>query len=170
MSGFASARGHTPMKQRQQNQKSYSKEVHEDSHLLEYIGLTHVFNLVNDDDPMLGKVTDALDKIGDAWNLDDSTLRIVIRELLVSRLAESSFWRFPLQTALYALNLGEAQSILRPMPVKKQGSPVNLLIWKTRALCHVHFKVGQGVKKYVALETDRLVKALKLFEVGKSHC
>lgn len=71
---------------------------------------------------------------------------------MVSRSTESSFWRFPLQQSLYALNLGEAQLILRPAAVKKQGSPTNLLFWKARALCQVHFKIGQGIKKYVALQ------------------
>jgi hypothetical protein len=128
------------------------KTVNQDSHLLEYIGLTHVFNLVNDSDPNLERVTNVLKGMGDAWTLEDETLRLIIRELLVSRSTESSFWRFPLQQALYSLNLGEAQSILRPAAVKKQGSPTNMQFWKARALCHVHFKMGQGIKKYTALE------------------
>ena len=37
------------------------KTVSEDFHLLEYIGLTHVFNLVNDSDPNLQKVTNVLE-------------------------------------------------------------------------------------------------------------
>jgi hypothetical protein len=128
------------------------KTVSEDSHILEYIGLTHVFNLVNDSDHNLEKVTNVLERMGDAWALEDETLRLIIRELLVSRSTESSFWRFPLQQALYALNLGEAQLILRPSAVKKQGRPSNLLFWKARALCHVHFRMGQGIKKYMALQ------------------
>ena len=123
--------------------------VHEDSHLLEYIGLMHVYNVVNDKDPFYTKVAEIMEKAD--WELDDVTLRRVIRELLVSRSTESSFWRFPLQTALYALNLGEVQAIVRPVSKKRQGSAISLIRWKTLALSHVHFQIGKGIKKYVAL-------------------
>ena len=111
--------------------------------------------------------------MGDASILEDETLRLIIRELLVSRSTESSFWQFPLQQSLYALDLGESQSILRPAAVKKQGSPTNLLIWKARALCQVHFKIGQGIKKYVAMQdvaNFHRARASKPFEVGRSRC
>lgn len=126
------------------------KQVHEDSHLLEYIGLVHVYNIVNENDPTYKKVVKTIEKL--KWELDDTTLRSIIRELLVSRSTESSFWRFPLQTALYALNLGEVQPLVRPTRTKKQGSAVSLVRWKTLALSHVYFQIGKGVKKYVALD------------------
>jgi hypothetical protein len=126
------------------------KKVHEDSHLLEYIGLVHVYNVVNENDPSYKKVVKTIEKL--KWELDDTALRSVIRELLMSRSPESSFWRFPLQTALYALKLGEVQPIVRPTPMKKQGSAISLLRWKTLALSHVYFQIGKGIKKYVALD------------------
>jgi hypothetical protein len=126
------------------------KQVHEDSHLLEYIGLVHVYNVVNESDPSYKKVVKTIEKL--EWELDDTALRNVIRELLVSRSTESSFWRFPLETALVALNLGEVQPIVRPTPMKKQGSAISLLRWKTLALSHVYFQIGKGIKKYVALD------------------
>ena len=94
--------------------------VSQDSHLLEYIGLTHVFNLVNDFDPYLERVANVLEGMGDAWTLEDETLRLIIRELLVSRSTESSFWRFPLQQALYSLNLGKLNQSCVPLRSKSR--------------------------------------------------
>jgi hypothetical protein len=36
--------------------------------------------------------------------------------------------------------------------MKKQGSAISLLRWKTLALSHVYFQIGKGIKKYVALD------------------
>jgi hypothetical protein len=73
------------------------KEVHEDSHLLEYIVLVQVYNRVNNNDPFFDKVLKAIEKLEGAWQLDDIALRSVAIHV----------WRFPLQTALYALNMRE---------------------------------------------------------------
>ena len=52
--------------------RSKSNEVHEVSHLLEYIGLVHVYNVVNENDPSYKKVVKTIEKL--KWELDDSCL------------------------------------------------------------------------------------------------
>jgi hypothetical protein len=80
-------------------------------------------------------------------------LLYLIRELLVSRSANSSFWRFGLQSALFALNVGHVEELFKPEPIRRQGNPIRLLNLKVKALQHVHFLVGKGHKKYRALHT-----------------
>jgi hypothetical protein len=122
-----------------------------DSHLLEYLGLEYSFNRVNDDDEFGNFVGSELlkKKVG----LDKPALRYLIRELLVSRSANSSFWRFELQSALFELNVGHVEELLKPEPIRRQGNPIRLLNWKVKALQHVYFLVGKGHKKYRALHS-----------------
>jgi hypothetical protein len=85
--------------------------------------------------------------------LDWQAIRHLIREIMRSPTgANSSFWRVPLQDDLFALNIGHAEGVLRPEPVRRQGNPVLLFKSKVMALRHVHYKMGQGMKKYRALE------------------
>jgi hypothetical protein len=127
------------------------EELSGDSHLLEYIGLAHVYNQVNEDDPFLKAVFDALEQSNN-WDLDNDTLRLVIRELLMSRSTESSFWRFPLQHDLYALNFGQATGLCLPSARRRQGQPYDIDRWRVLAICHVYLLIGQGMKKCAALE------------------
>lgn len=127
------------------------KEVSPDSHLLEYIGLEFSANRANDEDEFATFVGNELLK--KKTGLDKPALRYLIRELLVSRSANSSFWRFELQSALFALNVGHVEELLKPEPIRRQGNPIRLLNWKVKALQHVHFLVGKGYKKYRALHT-----------------
>jgi hypothetical protein len=128
----------------------FGYEITVDSHVLEYIGLGFSWNRVNYDDPMMQKVEDAMEKYDVGMN--ESAIRYLIRELLMSRSANSSFWRFELQSALYALNLGHVDEIFKPEQVRRQGHPVQLLNWKVTALQHVYFHIGKGMKKYRALQ------------------
>jgi hypothetical protein len=130
--------------------KMLGEEPSVDSHVLEYIGLGYSWNRVNYDDPMMNKISDAIEKHGDG--LDSASMRFLIRELLSSTSANSSFWRFELQSALYALNLGQVQPLTRPEPTRRQGNPLQLLNWKVMALQHVNFQIGKGLKKYRALQ------------------
>jgi hypothetical protein len=130
--------------------KVFDREITVDSHILEYIGLGFSWNRVNYDDPVMEKMDELMEKYG--AGLDDPATRFLIRELLMSRSANSSFWRFDLQFALYALNLGHVEDIVRPAPVRRQGNPAQLLQWKVQALQHVYFHVGKGMKKYRALQ------------------
>jgi hypothetical protein len=82
----------------------------------------------------------------------DPPLRPIIRELVASRSANSSFWRFPLQHAFFALELGEVDDLLKPSEIRRQGNPVALYRWKLLALSHVRFLIGKGLKKFKALE------------------
>jgi hypothetical protein len=125
--------------------------VTEDSHLFELIGIAHVANKVNPLDPVYLKVEDVLESLDDD-GLDDVELREIILELHTARSTESSFWRFPLQQALRGLNLGEVLPLFEPENIKRQGSPTQLQYWKARALSHVYFLVGKGMKKRIALE------------------
>ena len=130
--------------------KTFGREIDVDSHILEYIGLGFSWNRVNYDDPTMEKVEEAMEK--NKVEMDDSAIRYLIRELLVSRSANSSFWRFPLKDSLFALNLGHVEDIVRPEPIRRQGNPVQLLNCKMMALRHVHYHIGRGLKKYRALQ------------------
>lgn len=134
----------------EQLSKKLGYEITVDSHVLEYIGLGYSLNHVNDDDPMMQLIEDATTRGKVA--LDEAAIRALIRELLTSRSANSSFWRFELQSALYALNLGHLDELLRPASVRRQGDPVELQDWKVTALRHVYFRIGKGTKKYRALQ------------------
>jgi hypothetical protein len=125
-------------------------EITEDSHVLEYIGLGYTLNPVNETDPMLTLITDAMTK--QQVGLNYITTRNLIRELLMSRSEKSSFWRLELQLAIYALNLGRVEELVRPASVRRLGDPVELQDWKLAALRHVYFRIGQGKKKYRALQ------------------
>ena len=129
--------------------KIFGHEITIDSHALECIGLGWSWNHVNDDDPMLQKVGDAMEK--SKASMDERAIRSLIRELLTSRSANSSFWRFELQSALYALNIGHVDEIFRPEPIRKQGDPLQLFYCKLMTLRHVYFHIGKGLKKYRAL-------------------
>ncbi|EAQ33928.1 hypothetical protein NB311A_02692 [Nitrobacter sp. Nb-311A] len=121
-----------------------------DSHVVEYVGVYFSWNHVDDSDPMLSAIHEVMEEF--EITMKDAPLRPTIRELLVSCSANSSFWRFPLQHALFALELGEVDDLVKPSQTRRQGNPVALYFWKLMALCHVHFLIGKGVKKYRALE------------------
>jgi hypothetical protein len=130
--------------------KTFGREIDVDSHVLEYVGLGFSWNRVNYDDPTMEKVEEVMEKEKPA--MDDPALRSLIRELLVSRSANSSFWRFPLKDALFALNVGHVEDLVRPEPIRRQGNPVQLLNCKMMALRHVYYHIGRGLKKYRALQ------------------
>ena len=85
-------------------------------------------------------------------SMDQRAIRSLVRELLMSRSGNSSFWRFELQHALYGLNEGWVDEILKPEPFRRSGDPGNLFFFKLMALLHVYFHIGKGQKKYRALE------------------
>jgi hypothetical protein len=126
-------------------------EITEDSHELEYLGLQYVAN-PGDTDCFESYSIQGVEDEDQLPGLSDSTLRSIICELLVSTSANSSFWRFDLQGALYALNHGEVRDLVKPIPGRRKGLPYQLLIWKHRAIQHVWYRVGKGMKKYRALE------------------
>jgi hypothetical protein len=128
----------------------FGQEITPDSHVLEYIGLQYSWNHVDYDDPMSERVQLLLDKKG--GGLDEPALRRLIRELLMSRSANSSFWRFELQHALFNLNLGNVDDLFEPDKTRRQGNPAEMYYWKTRALQHVYYNIGKGLKKYRALQ------------------
>ena len=128
----------------------FGREIDVDSHVLEYMGLGFSWNRVNYDDLTMEKIEEAMEK--NEVGIDDSAMRYLVRELLQSRSANSSFWRFPLNDALFALNLGHVEEIFRPEPIRRQGSPVQLLRCKVMALRHVYYHIGRGLKKYRALQ------------------
>jgi hypothetical protein len=73
-------------------------------------------------------------------------------EMLASQSAESHPWRFAFQKALRAMNRGQTEELLKPMPVRKTGAPFELGEWKLEALLQIFYRVGKGVKKYRALQ------------------
>ncbi len=130
--------------------KALGHEITVDSHALEYIGLGWSWNRVNYDDPMMEKVEAVMEKF--KASMDERAIRSLIRELLTSRSANSSFWRFELQSALFALNIGHVDEIFKPEPIRRQGDPLQLFFCKLMALRHVYFHIGKGLKKYRALQ------------------
>ena len=79
-------------------------------------------------------------------------LRLFLFEMLASQSAESHPWRFAFQKALRAMNHGQTEELLKPMPVRKTGAPFALGEWKLEALLQIFYRVGKGMKKYRALE------------------
>ena len=149
LAGYELLKSHSELRERLK--KLLDAPLTVDSHAVEYVGLYFSWNHVDDSDPMLMAIHDIMAeqfKIA----MSDPPLRPIIRELLVSRSANSSFWRFPLQHALFALDLGEVDELVRPSGIRRQGNPVALYRWKLFALSHVRFLMGKGLKKYKALE------------------
>jgi hypothetical protein len=135
---------------RQRLEKRLGEELTVDLRAIEYVGVYFSWKDVDDGDPMLAAIHDVMAEFG--ITMTDPPLRPIIRELLVSRSENSAFWRFPLQHALFALELGEVDDLVKPSEIRRQGSPVALYHWKLRALSHVRFLMGKGLKKYRALE------------------
>ena len=133
-------------------------QLDEDSHELEQIGLLYNFNPPDDDDPALLRMESLLNEFKARYPGDEEVLltatamRRTIRELLMSRCADNSYWRFDLQNSLAALNKGEVDDLAMPSLGKRQGLPYSLNRWKLEALRQVRFRVGKGYKKYRALE------------------
>jgi hypothetical protein len=139
-------------------QAKLGHEITEDSHILEQIGLLYNFNPPDREDNVRNETLALLEEFnrqnpGDQeLILTPTVLRQLISELLMSRCADNSYWRFPLQNSLAALNEGEADEFAQPSPGRHQGLPFSLNRWKLEALRQVRFRVGKGYKKYRALE------------------
>jgi hypothetical protein len=77
-------------------------------------------------------------------------LRLFLFEMLASKSPQSHAWRFPFQKALRAMNYGQTEDLLRPLPVRRAGAPFALNEWKLEALLQIFYRIGQGIKKYRA--------------------
>jgi hypothetical protein len=126
-------------------------ELDEDSHELELLGLLYIFNPPPDSLNDTEELTDRLEKV--EGGLHDESLRRIIDELLLSTDANSSYWRFPLGHALRALNYGERDLFLAPSKKRARGKAYTLAYHRALAVAHVYYRVGKGIKKYVALES-----------------
>ncbi|WP_420408448.1 hypothetical protein [Hoeflea sp.] len=133
-------------------------EIDEDSHILEHLGFLYNGNPPNREDPDLLRMCELLEEftdtvIGDQKDpLGPQAMRRFIDEMLMSRCADNSYWRFDLQSSLRALNEGEVDELAKPLGERRQGMPFTLNNWKLQALRQVYFRVGAGMKKYRALE------------------
>jgi hypothetical protein len=133
-------------------------EINEDSHVLEQVGLQYNYNPPDREDKALEQTLALLEEFNtqnpgnEELILTPSAIRATIRELLMSRCADNSYWRHDLQYSLAALNEGEVDELARPSPGRRQGLPFSLNRWKLEALRQVRFRVGKGYKKYRALE------------------
>lgn len=133
-------------------------EIDEDSHVLEHIGLVYNYNPPDPEDPDLIRIYELLEEFSEAEMGDDNdplgpqAMRRFLDEMLMSRCADNSYWRFDLQSSLRALNEGEVDALATPLGERRQGMPFVLNYWKLQALRQVHFRVGAGMKKYRALE------------------
>ena len=79
-------------------------------------------------------------------------VRLFLFEMLASQSPESHPWRFAFQKALRAMNRGQTEDLLKPMPFRKTGTPFALGEWKLEALLQIYYRLGQGMKKYRAIE------------------
>ena len=149
LAGYEMLKSHPEIRERLE--KRLGVEITVDSHAVEYVGVYFSWNHVDDSDPMLSVIHGIMAEEFEI-TMTDPPLRPIIRELLVSRSANSSFWRFPLQHALFALELGEVDDLVKPSEIRRQGNPVALYRWKLLALSHARFLMGKGLKKYKALE------------------
>jgi hypothetical protein len=133
-------------------------ELTEDSHVLEQIGLQYNMNPPDQEDKELERTLALLEEYNQENPGDEELIltphvkRAIIRELLMSRCADNSYWRHDLQDSLAALNEGEVDELAQPSPGRRQGLPFSLNRWKLEALRQVRFRVGKGYKKYRALE------------------
>jgi hypothetical protein len=91
-------------------------------------------------------------------SFSDEALRNVIVRLLASSEQNSSVWRDPLSHALRAANAGEVHPLFDPGKKRRRGKPYVLDSARAVAVAHVHYLVGKGFKKHVAL--DRVSKTL----------
>jgi hypothetical protein len=171
LAGYEMLKGRPDLRERLE--KLLGAEIAVDSHAVEYVGVYFSWNHVDDSDPMLAAIHEIM---GEEFEItmSDPPLRPIIRDLVVSRSANSSFWRFPLQHALFALELGEVDDLVQPSEIRRQGSPVELYRWKLFALSHVHFLVGKGLKKFKALENvaqgvGQSVETLRSWEKAYGH-
>ena len=135
------------------------EEIDLDSHVLEQIGLLYNLNPPDDDDPDLLRIQELFEKFCELNEIPDDqpllgpqAMRRFIFELLMSRCADNSYWRMPLQESFRALNEGETDPLISPPKGRRQGMPHSLNQWKLEALRQVRFRVGAGMKKYRALE------------------
>jgi hypothetical protein len=126
-------------------------KISENSHELEFLGRHYPLNPHCEDIDAYIAIEEMVEDYHEEI-LTNEILREVIDELHMSTNANNSFWRFELQNALRALNDGEALALTKPSGGRKQGRPHLLKIWKGKALMQVHFRCGQGMKKYRALE------------------
>lgn len=129
--------------------EEFNADLTEDSHLLEVLGLLYIFNPVDREDKLLTKMEDLFES--DSGVLDDHAMRELLKELLMSRCANSSYWRFPFQTALRSMNEGEVDPLLQVAKSRLRGKPATLNRWKLEALRQVHYRIGKGMKKHRAL-------------------
>jgi hypothetical protein len=123
-------------------------KINEDSHLLEQIGFQYNMNPPNRDDEILGQTLELLEEFNRNNPGDEELImpprvtRAIIRELLMSRCADNSYWRHDLQHSVAALNEGEVDELAKPSSGRRQGLPFSLNRWKLEALWQVRFLVG----------------------------
>ena len=149
LAGYEMLKSHPELRERLE--KMLGTEITVDSHAVEYVGVYFSWNHVDDSDPVLSAIHEIMAEEFEI-TMSDPTLRPIIQEMLQSRSANSSFWRFPLRHAMFALDLGEVDELIKPSAIRRQGNPVALYRWKLLALSHTRFLMGKGLKKYKALE------------------
>lgn len=132
-------------------EEKFQAELDEDDDLIEYIGWQYIPNRYFKENDLLVELDNLFEEI-DFEPLTTPALRSLVIDLLLSRSANSSYWRFELQDSLRALNFGQSDSLSTPEKTRRQGEPYSLLQWKHAAILKLYFFMGQGMKKYVALE------------------
>lgn len=130
-------------------------EKYKNSHDAEGIGFQYIMNFNRAKDEVIGTDSSVLEgfREGDfPQPLKVTVLRELISELISSNSSVSYFWREELNYSLQALNHGENDLFSTPIKMRKQGRPFSLRRWKFESISQVRFRMGKGIKKYVALD------------------
>ena len=127
----------------------FDTDLTEDSHLLEVLGLLYPYNPVDSEDPLLKKMEVRFENETEVMSW--IAQRNLVNEILMARCANSSYWRFDVQSGLRSLNEGEVEPIFEPAASRLRGQPAKLNRWKLETLRQVYFRIGKGMKKHRAL-------------------
>jgi hypothetical protein len=126
------------------------EEIQRGSHILELVGLSLPFNLPPGCEDEIAKLSDELSQ--NDFGLDENSLRLLVRALVRSTDANTSFWRFPLGDALHRLEYGQIDDLLKPAKLGARGQAGDLAFWKAVAVAHVYHLEGSGMTKIKAQE------------------
>ena len=125
-----------------------------DSHALEIIGRAQNWEYISHDDETENEIEKTLDLLCDVHDLKvtDSALRRAIGKIFYSKDHVMSVTRRRLMDDIMEVEHGGKVNLFTPAKTRKVVKP--LMYDRTRGMiiAHIHFRIGKGIKKYIALE------------------